>query len=124
MLTDLGLGATDVPSAPDPPSPESLLKLGLDGAGAPQLGRRRLTGKRQSDLLGAPDRLPCRRIPTRLARLRRVAPGLLCVLGPLRERSRDVNENDHPKGALLFMLVYLALLAFLWTNLYLKLWTR
>jgi hypothetical protein len=35
-----------------------------------------------------------------------------------------VNENDHPKGALLFMLVYLALLALLWTNLYLRLWTR
>ena len=40
------------------------------------------------------------------------------------EGGGDVNENDHPKGALLFMLVYLALLAFLWTNLYLKLWTR
>ena len=40
------------------------------------------------------------------------------------ERSQPVNENDHPKGALLFMLVYLALLAFMWTNLYLKLWTR
>lgn len=35
-----------------------------------------------------------------------------------------MNENDHPKGALVFMLVYLALLAFLWTNLYLRLWTR
>jgi hypothetical protein len=31
-----------------------------------------------------------------------------------------MNENDHPKGALLFMLVYLALLAFMWTNLYLN----
>ena len=41
-----------------------------------------------------------------------------------REQRRLVNENDHPKGALLFMLVYLALLAFMWTNLYLKLWTR
>jgi hypothetical protein len=39
-------------------------------------------------------------------------------------RRQLVNENDHPKGALLFMLVYLALLAFMWTNLYLKLWTR
>jgi hypothetical protein len=51
----------------------------------------------------------------------RVAPG---PREPQRERSRHVNENDHPKGALLFMLVYLALLAFMWTNLYLKLWTR
>ena len=40
------------------------------------------------------------------------------------ERRQHVDENDHPKGALLFMLVYLALLAFMWTNLYLKLWTR
>ena len=46
--------------------------------------------------------------------LRGLAPG----------RRRRVNENDHPKGALVFMLVYLALLAFMWTNLYLKLWTR
>jgi hypothetical protein len=53
-----------------------------------------------------------------------MASRLLSVRGPARERNRPVNENDHPKGALLFMLVYLALLAFMWTNLYLKLWTR
>jgi hypothetical protein len=41
-----------------------------------------------------------------------------------RPKGEPVNENDHPKGALVFMLVYLALLAFMWTNLYLKLWTR
>jgi len=35
-----------------------------------------------------------------------------------------LDENDHPKGALLFMLVYLALLAFGWTSPYLKLWTQ
>lgn len=34
-----------------------------------------------------------------------------------------MDENDHPKGALLFILVYLLLLALLWTNAYLKLWT-
>jgi hypothetical protein len=34
-----------------------------------------------------------------------------------------VDEQQHPKGALLFMLVYLLLLALLWTNAYLKLWT-
>jgi len=39
-------------------------------------------------------------------------------------KEAPVNENDHPKGALVFMLVYLALLAFMWTNMYLKLWTR
>ena len=46
------------------------------------------------------------------------------VLATASRRSQHVDENDHPKGALLFMLVYLALLAFMWTNLYLKLWTR
>jgi hypothetical protein len=51
-------------------------------------------------------------------------PGCSCPLGPHPKRRQHVNENDHPKGALLFMLVYLALLAFMWTNLYLKLWTR
>jgi hypothetical protein len=56
---------------------------------------------------------------------RHLAAGLLSTLqNPQRERSRYMNENDHPKGALLFMLVYLALLVFMWTNLYLKLWTR
>ena len=33
-----------------------------------------------------------------------------------------MNENDHPKGALLFIAVYLFLLAVLWTNAYLQLW--
>ena len=33
-----------------------------------------------------------------------------------------MDENEHPKGALLFMLIYLFLLAALWTNVYLKLW--
>jgi hypothetical protein len=35
-----------------------------------------------------------------------------------------MSENAHPKGALVFMLVYLALLTFMWTNLYRRLWTR
>ena len=52
-----------------------------------------------------------------------MAPRLLHPSGGTRKEG-PVNENDHPKGALLFMLVYLALLAFMWTNLYLKLWTR
>lgn len=34
-----------------------------------------------------------------------------------------MDENDHPKGALLFILIYLLLLAGLWTNAYLRLWT-
>jgi hypothetical protein len=33
-----------------------------------------------------------------------------------------MDENDHPKGALLFMLIYLLLLALAWTNVYLRLW--
>lgn len=33
-----------------------------------------------------------------------------------------MTENDHPRGALLFILVYLLLLATLWTHMYLKLW--
>jgi hypothetical protein len=58
-------------------------------------------------------------------RAHRVAPRLLCPLEDPHAKGADsVNENDHPKGALLFMLVYLALLGFMWTNLYLKLWTR
>jgi hypothetical protein len=33
-----------------------------------------------------------------------------------------MDENDHPRGALLFILVYLLLLASMWTHMYLKLW--
>ncbi len=33
-----------------------------------------------------------------------------------------MDENEHPRGALLFMLVYLLLLAVMWTQMYLKLW--
>ena len=33
-----------------------------------------------------------------------------------------MDENDHPKGALLFMLIYLLQLALALTNAYLKLW--
>lgn len=41
---------------------------------------------------------------------------------PQRRRRDGMGENDHPKGALVFMLVYLVLLALLWTNMYFKLW--
>ncbi len=33
-----------------------------------------------------------------------------------------MDENDHPKGALLFTLIYLLMLAALWVNVYLRLW--
>jgi hypothetical protein len=35
-----------------------------------------------------------------------------------------VDEHEHPKGALLFILLYLGLLALMWINMYFKLWTR
>ena len=38
------------------------------------------------------------------------------------EWERPMDEDEHPRGALLFMLVYLLLLASLWTHMYLKLW--
>ena len=43
--------------------------------------------------------------------------------GP-RERPVEVivDENEHPKGALLFMLVYLVTLSALWLNAYMRLW--
>ena len=34
-----------------------------------------------------------------------------------------MDEQEHPKGALAFMLIYLLLLAVMWTNAYLRLWT-
>ncbi len=33
-----------------------------------------------------------------------------------------MDENDHPKGALVFMLIYLVTLALLWFSAYLRLW--
>jgi hypothetical protein len=33
-----------------------------------------------------------------------------------------MSEDEHPRGALLFMLIYLLLLAVLWTQAYLRLW--
>jgi hypothetical protein len=33
-----------------------------------------------------------------------------------------MDENDHPKGALFFMGVYLVFLALMWLNVYMHLW--
>jgi hypothetical protein len=33
-----------------------------------------------------------------------------------------MDGNEHPKGALVFMLIYLVTLAGLWLNAYLRLW--
>jgi hypothetical protein len=35
-----------------------------------------------------------------------------------------MNESDHPKGALLLILVFLVLLATMWLNVYLHLWGK
>jgi hypothetical protein len=34
----------------------------------------------------------------------------------------DEERGEHPRGALLFMLIYLAVLSVLWLNAYLRLW--
>jgi hypothetical protein len=64
------------------------------------------------------------RLSVQDARARFVSPDVFHSVGLSWKRRRHLSENDHPKGALVFMLVYLALLAFMWTNMYLKLWTR
>ena len=38
------------------------------------------------------------------------------------ETGKTMDENEHPKGALVFMLLYLVTLAALWLNAYLRLW--
>ena len=38
-------------------------------------------------------------------------------------KGSSMDENEPPKGTLLFMLIYLLLLALAWTNAYLRLWT-
>ena len=35
---------------------------------------------------------------------------------------RAMDDEEHPKGALLFMLVYLLTLSALWLNAYMRLW--
>jgi hypothetical protein len=40
----------------------------------------------------------------------------------MARREASMDENEHPRGALLFILVYLVLLAAMWTNAYLRLW--
>lgn len=34
----------------------------------------------------------------------------------------DDRQSEHPRGALLFMLIYLLVLTVLWLNAYLRLW--
>ena len=35
-----------------------------------------------------------------------------------------MGENEHPKGALLFILVFLVVVVLFWINTYLRLWLR
>jgi Cytochrome c oxidase subunit IIa family len=35
-----------------------------------------------------------------------------------------MSDNEHPKGALLFILIYLALIVVFWVNTYMRLWLR
>ena len=52
-----------------------------------------------------------------------MAPVLRPSRGPPRRPAEViVDENEHPKGALLFMLVYLVTLSALWLNAYMRLW--
>ena len=37
-------------------------------------------------------------------------------------KGKAMEENEHPKGALTFMLIYLLTLALLWFNAYMRLW--
>jgi hypothetical protein len=43
-------------------------------------------------------------------------------IGHGKEPSVNDEEHEHPKGALTLMLIYLFILALLWTNAYLRLW--
>ena len=44
--------------------------------------------------------------------------------GHAATREDAVTENEHPRGALLFILVFLALIVGFWINTYLRLWWR
>jgi hypothetical protein len=36
----------------------------------------------------------------------------------------EPEQHEHPKGALLLILIYLLLLVFLWAHVYLRLWVK
>jgi hypothetical protein len=40
----------------------------------------------------------------------------------VRREENTMSGNEHPKGALVFMLLFLLVLVLLWINAYLKLW--
>ena len=40
------------------------------------------------------------------------------------EKDRVEAEEQHPRGALVFILIYLLVVVLFWVNTYLRLWTR
>ena len=40
------------------------------------------------------------------------------------EKGRADEPEEHPRGALAFILVYLVIIVFFWVNAYLRLWIR
>lgn len=40
------------------------------------------------------------------------------------EKDRAEEEEQHPRGALVFILIYLLVVVLFWVNTYLRLWTR
>ena len=40
------------------------------------------------------------------------------------EKEISMSDNEHPKGALLFMLIFLMLIVVFWVNTYMRLWLR
>jgi hypothetical protein len=45
-------------------------------------------------------------------------------VGDMGLEGTAMDDNDHPRGALAFILVYLLLVVFLWTHVYLRLWVK
>jgi hypothetical protein len=40
------------------------------------------------------------------------------------EKDRVEENGEHPRGALVFILIYLVVIVFFWVNTYLRLWIR
>jgi len=40
------------------------------------------------------------------------------------EENRVEEQEEHPRGALVFILIYLVIIVFFWVNTYLRLWIR
>jgi len=69
----------------------------------------------------------CRTLGRRQAR---TTPAVSCGPGAPTQAQREsaqggsMAENEHPKGALLFILVFLVLVVLFWINTYMRLWLR